>query len=47
MEKDTIRNIFKFLEKEENRKTPIVWKIVNNEPIEQDDLIVNGDINME
>ena len=47
MEKDTIRSIFKFLEKEENRSTPIVWKILNNEPIEQDDLIVNGDINME
>jgi hypothetical protein len=47
MIKETIRNIFKFLEKEENRKTPIVWKILNNEPIEQDDLIVNGDINME
>jgi hypothetical protein len=47
MIKETIRNIFKFLENEENRKTPIVWKIVNNEPIEQDDLIVNGDINME
>ena len=47
MEKETIRSIFKFLEKEEKRSTPIVWKIVNNEPIEQDDLIVNGDINME
>jgi len=47
MEKDTIRSIFKFLENEENRKTPIFWKILNNEPIEQDDLIVNGDINME
>jgi hypothetical protein len=47
MIKETIRSIFKFLEKEENRSTPIFWKIVNNEPIEQDDLIVNGDINME
>jgi hypothetical protein len=47
MIKETIRSIFKFLENEENRKTPIVWKIVNNEPIEQDDLIVNGDIDME
>ena len=47
MIKETLRSIFKFLENEENRKTPIVWKIVNNEPIEQDDLIVNGDINME
>ena len=47
MEKETLKIIFKFLEKEENRRTPIVWKILNNEPIEQDDLIVNGDINME
>ena len=47
MGKDTIRSIFKFLEKEGNRKTPIAWKILNNEPIEPDDLIVNGDINME
>ena len=47
MIKDTLRSIFKFLEKEENRSTPIFWKILNNEPIEQDDLIVNGDINME
>jgi hypothetical protein len=47
MIKETLRSIFKFLENEENKKTPIVWKIVNNEPIEQDDLIVNGDINMD
>jgi len=47
MIKETIKSIFKFLEKEENRSTPIIWKIVNNEPINQDDLIVNGDINME
>ena len=47
MKKETIRSVFKFLEKEENRSTPIVWKIVNNEPIERDDLIVKGDIEME
>ena len=47
MKKETLKNIFDFLKKEENRSTPIVWKIVNNEPIERDDLFVKGDIEME
>jgi hypothetical protein len=46
MEKDTIRSIFKFLENEENRKTPIVWKLINNEPLTDDELNIEGNLNL-
>jgi hypothetical protein len=46
MEKETIRSIFKFLENEENRKTPIVWKLINNEPLTDDELNIEGNLNL-
>ena len=46
MEKDTIRSIFKFLENEDNRKTPIVWKLINNEPLTDDELNIEGNLNL-
>jgi hypothetical protein len=43
MEKETLKKIFTFLEGNEGRKTPFVWKLENNIPItEKDDLIVGG-----
>ena len=44
MEKETLKKIFHFIKQEENRSIPFMWKWINNEPIEQDDLIVKGDI---
>jgi hypothetical protein len=46
MEKETIRSIFKFLENEDNRKTPIVWKLINNEPLTDDELNIEGNLNL-
>ena len=38
MEKDTIRSIFKFLEKEENIRAPLLFKWKNDEPLTEEDL---------
>jgi hypothetical protein len=46
MEKDTIRSIFKFLENEENIRAPFLWKWLNNEPLTEDDLHINGDLDL-
>ena len=46
MEKDTIRRIFKFLENEENIRAPFLWKWLNNEPLTEDDLHINGDLDL-
>ena len=46
MEKETIRSIFKFLENEDNRNTPIVWKLINNEPLTDDELNIEGNLNL-
>jgi hypothetical protein len=46
MEKGTIRSIFKFLENEDNRNTPIVWKLINNEPLTDDELNIEGNLNL-
>jgi hypothetical protein len=46
MEKDTIRSIFKFLENEENIRAPFLWKWLNNEPLTEDDLHINGNLDL-
>jgi hypothetical protein len=46
MEKETIKKIFDFLEENGEHNAPLVWKLKNNEPITEDDLIVNGDLNL-
>jgi len=38
MEKETLKNIFSFLEKNEGHKTPFLWKWENNIPLTEDDL---------
>jgi hypothetical protein len=43
MEKETLKNIMHFLEKEDN-KSSIKWKLLNNEPLTEEDLDVNGDL---
>ena len=46
MEKETIKKIFDFLEENDNRNIPFMWKLKNNEPFTEDDLIVNGDLDL-
>ena len=42
MEKETLKNIFKFLEKNDNIKAPFIWKLENNIPFSKEDLKVDG-----
>jgi hypothetical protein len=44
MEKETLKNIFYFLEKNENRNAPFIWKLNNNELITEDELNVKGNL---
>jgi hypothetical protein len=46
MEKETLIKILDFLLEEENMDKPFRWKWLNNEPIEQDDLIVMGSLDL-
>jgi len=46
MKKETIKNIFEFIERKDNRKTPFVWKLINNEPLTEDDLIINDNLDL-
>jgi hypothetical protein len=46
MEKETIKKIFDFLEENGEHNAPLMWKLKNNEPITEDDLIVNGDLDL-
>jgi len=45
MEKETLKNIMHFLEKKDN-KSSIKWKLLNKEPFTEDDLYVNGNLNL-
>ena len=44
MKKETLKKIFKFLEENGEHNAPLMWKLQNNIPITEDDLIVNGDL---
>jgi hypothetical protein len=46
MEKETLKNIFYFLEKNEKIKTPFLWKWENNIPLTEDDLHIKGDLDL-
>jgi len=43
MEKETLKNIMHFLEKEDN-KSSVKWKLVNNEHLTEDELDFNDDL---
>ncbi len=46
MEKETLKNIFNFLKKEDN-KSSVKWKLLNKEPFTEDDeLVVKGDLDL-
>jgi len=46
MEKETLKNIFNFLEENERHQTPFLWKWVNNY-LTKEDLNVKGDLDLE
>ena len=45
MEKETLKSIMHFLEKEDN-KSSIKWKLLNKEPFTEEDLDFRGDLNL-
>jgi hypothetical protein len=46
MEKETLKNILNFIKENDNRNIPFIWKLKFNEQITEDDLIVNGDLDL-
>jgi hypothetical protein len=46
MEKETLKKIFTFLEEEENKDKPFMWKLMNNEPLTDEELFVEGDLDL-
>jgi hypothetical protein len=46
MEKAQLKRIFDFLEDKEEQNPPFKWKLLNNEPLLEDDLDIKGDLNL-
>ena len=46
MVKETLKRIFEFLEDNEGHNAPFLWKHINNIPLTEKDLNVNGDLNL-
>ena len=46
MEKETIKNILDFLEEEDNKNKPFKWKLINGEPLTDDELNFNGSLDL-
>jgi hypothetical protein len=46
MEKEALKNIIDFLEKNDNKNKPFKWKLLNNEPLTEDELIINDDLDL-
>jgi hypothetical protein len=44
MEKETINNIFEFIKKNNNKNKPLRWKLINNEPLTDDELNIEGNL---
>jgi hypothetical protein len=47
MEKETLKNIFNFIEKNEGHKTPFMWKLKNEIPLTEEELNVKGNLDLE
>ncbi len=43
MEKETLKNIMHFLKKEDN-KSSVKWKLLNNEPLTEDELVFKHEL---
>jgi hypothetical protein len=46
MKKETLKSIFNFIEENDNRNTPIIWKLENNEPFTEDELNIEGNLDL-
>ena len=46
MEIETLKRIFNFIEINEGKKTPFVWKLINDEPLTDEELIVKGNLDL-
>jgi hypothetical protein len=46
MNKETLKKIFDFFERKENKKIPLLGKWVNNEQLTEEDLNINGDLDL-
>ena len=46
MKKETIKSIFNFLERKDNRKTPFLWKVLNNESLTEEELYIVGNLRL-
>ena len=42
MQKEQLKRIFKFLEDKEKHKAPFIWKLENNIPLTEEDLNIEG-----
>ena len=47
MNKETLKSILYFLEKNDNKNKPFKWKLLNNEPLTEDELNFKGDLNLQ
>jgi hypothetical protein len=47
MEKETLKNIFNFIEKEDNKNAPFLWKLQNSIPLTKEQLNIDGNLNLE
>ena len=46
MEKKTLKRIFEFLEENEEQNPPLLWKHMNDIPLTEDDLNIEGDLDL-
>jgi hypothetical protein len=46
MEKEQLKRIFDFLEVKGEHKVPFSWKLINNEPLTKEELIVDDDLDL-
>ena len=47
MEKEQLKRIFEFLEEKEEQNPQFMWKLLNNEPFIEDELVVKGNLDLE
>ena len=47
MKKEQLKRIFEFLEEKEEQNPPFMWKLLNNEPLIEDELVVKGNLDLE
>ena len=45
MEKETLKNIFDFLEDNEGKRS-VLWKLFNNEPLREEELYLDKDVHL-